>query len=85
MFSKMYNHMCKHYNKYSFVANFLMAVSMAGLGFLGILNSQLATNMLIGWGVLFASLYGVGKLIDQEIDDLDKVGAHCDVNGKCGK
>ncbi len=31
-----YKHICKHYHLYSFIANMLNAVSMAGLALLGV-------------------------------------------------
>jgi hypothetical protein len=76
MLNKAYTHLCKHYTKYSFVANSLIAISMAGLSLLGLLTQTLTMTYLIGWGILFALMFGLGKLLDQEIDDLDKVRKH---------
>ena len=78
---KFYRHLCKHYHTYSFVANTLNAVSMAGLALLGVLTDTMTVAWLIGWGVMFAFMFGIGKLLDQEIDDLDKVKEHTD--GDC--
>lgn len=74
--SKIYKHLCRHYHLYSFIANLLNAVSMAGLALLGILTDTLAVAWLVGWGFMFAMMFGIGKLLDQEIDDLDKVKQH---------
>lgn len=78
MVNKIYIHICKHYHLYSFIANMLIAVSMAGMALLGILTNTMTVAWLIGWGVMFAVLLGIGKLLDQEIDDLDKVKEHTD-------
>lgn len=78
---KFYRHLCKHYPMYSFTANMLNAVSMAGLALLGVLTDTMTVAWLVGWGVMFAFMFGVGKLLDQEIDDLDKVKEHSD--GDC--
>lgn len=86
---KLYKHICKHYALYSFIANMLSAVSMAGLALLGVLTNTMATTWLVGWGIMFAIMYGLGKLLNQEIDDLDKVKEHDyddpENNGKCNK
>lgn len=84
MTGKLYKHICKHYSTYSFIANMLNAVSMAGLALLGILTDTMTVTWLVGWGLMFAAMMGIGKLLDQEIDDLDKVKEHecestCDV------
>jgi len=82
--NKVYKHMCKNYHLYSFVANGLIAVSMAGLALLGVLTDAMTVAWLIGWGIFFAMMFGIGKLLDQEIDDMDKVKDHenentCDI------
>lgn len=74
--NKFYKHICRNYHLYSFIANLLNAVSMAGLALLGILTDTLAVAWLVGWGFMFAIMFGIGKLLDQEIDDLDKVKQH---------
>lgn len=84
MFKKAYKHICRHYHAYSFIANTLNAVSMAGLAFLGILTDAMTITWLLGWGFFFAVMFGIGMLLNQEIDDLDKVKEHncessCDV------
>lgn len=76
--SKIYKHLCRHYHLYSFIANLLNAVSMAGLALLGVLTDTLAVAWLVGWGFMFAIMFGIGKLLDQEIDDMDKVNKHSD-------
>lgn len=74
--NKFYAHMCKHYHLYSFIANLLIAVSMAGLALLGVLTNSMTVAWLLGWGFFFAMMFGFGKLLDQEIDDMNKVKEH---------
>lgn len=76
---KFYLHMCKHYHTYSFVANGLIAISMAGLAFLGILTNAMTITALICWGGLFAVIFALGKWLDQEVEDMDKVAHHDEV------
>jgi hypothetical protein len=76
MWNKVYKHICKRYHLYSFVANALNAIGMAGLALLGILTDTMTVAWLFGWGFMFATLFFIGKLLDQEIDDLDKVKEH---------
>jgi hypothetical protein len=76
MGKKFYKHLCRHYQLYSFIANMLNAVSMAGLALLGVLTDTMTVAWLVGWGVMFAVLFGAGKLLNQEIDDMDKVKEH---------
>lgn len=76
MSKKFYVHLCKHYQTYSLIANILNAVSMAGMSLLGILTSTMTVTWLVGWGIMFAAMLGIGKLLDQEIDDMDKVKEH---------
>lgn len=76
MLDKFYRHMCKHYHLYSFTANMLNAVSMAGLAYLGILTDTMTLNWLVGWGIMFAVMFGLGRLLNQEIDDMNKVKEH---------
>lgn len=81
MLHRLYNHMCKHYHLYSFTANMLNAVSMAGLAYLGVLTDTMTMNWLVGWGIMFAVMFGLGRLLNQEIDDMDKVKGHnCESN-----
>lgn len=79
---RLYCHIRKNYHMYSFIANLLIAISMAGLTLLGVLNDTFTAAMLISWGVVFAVMFGVGKLLDQEIDDIDKVKEHTN-DGSC--
>lgn len=76
MLKKFHNHMCAHYSVYSLIANLLNATAMAGLAYLGVLTDTIALNWLVGWGIMFAVMFGLGRLLNQEIDDLDKVMEH---------
>lgn len=82
----LYKHMCKHYRLYSFTANALIALAIAGLALLGVLNTVLTVQMLITWGAVLAAIYAVGKWLDQEVDDLDKLRKHeCELPIQCVK
>lgn len=78
MFRKLYNNIRKHYHRYSFMANMLIAFSVAGLAFLGVMINMLEYKWILIWGLTLALMFGFGKLLDQEIDDLDKVREHQD-------
>lgn len=85
MASKIYKHLCRHYHLYSFTANLLNAISMAGLALLGVLTDTLTIAWLVGWGFMFAIMFCIGRLLDQEIDDLDKVKQHQDCDKGSGE
>lgn len=72
----IYKHLCKHYTTYSFIANMLNAISMAGLALIGVLTDVMAVTWLVGWGVMFAVMFFIGRFLNQEIDDLEKVMEH---------
>lgn len=73
---RLYKHLCKHYTAYSFIANMLNAISMAGLALIGVLTDVMAVTWLVGWGVMFAVIFFIGRFLNQEIDDLEKVMEH---------
>jgi hypothetical protein len=68
--------MKRHYHLYSFIGNSLMALSLGGLALLGLLTNVMTAAWLFGWGLMFALVFAIGKVIDQEVDDMDKVTAH---------
>lgn len=76
MAKKIYDHICRHYHLYSFIANMLNAVSMAGLALLGVLTDTMTVTWLVGWGIMLAAMFGIGQLLNQEIDDMGKVKEH---------
>lgn len=76
MLDRFHAHMCAHYASYSLVANVLNAVALSGLAYLGLLTDSMAMNWLVTWGIMFAVMFGTGKLLNQEIEDLDKVMEH---------
>lgn len=80
MKDKIYKHICLNYHTYSIAANTMIALAVAGFALLGILTTTLTATVLVAWGVFFAFVYCIGKLIDQEVDDLDKVASH---DGRC--
>lgn len=71
-----YCHLNTHYSAYSFAANLLTALSLAGLAFLGVLNTVLTTVALIVWASVFCLTYLFAKWLDQEVDDIDKIKGH---------
>jgi hypothetical protein len=71
--SKFYIHLLNHYAAYSVASNILIAVAMSGLALLGVLNSVLTPYALIVWGLILAAMYSVGKWLDSEVDDADKI------------
>lgn len=80
--------MLKFYGVYSFLANSLVAISVSGLTLLGVISTSTTVAVLITWGVIFATMFAIGKWLDQEVEDLDKVGKHdhhADGGGRCGK
>ncbi len=82
----LYEHMRKHYRLYSFTANMLIALAIGGLAFLGILNTVLTVQVLFTWGAVLATVYVVGKWLDQEVDDLGKLREHeCEIPIRCVK
>lgn len=87
MTKRFYLHLGKYYSRYSMLANTLIALALAGFALLGILSTALTVVMLATWGGVFAGLYAVGKLLDQEVDDLEKVKGHMryedNGNAKC--
>lgn len=76
MLRQIYTNIKNHYHLYSFIANTLMAVAMGGLALLGLLNNVMTVGWLVGWGIMFALIFVLGKIIDQEVDDIDKVGKY---------
>lgn len=79
----IYKHICMNYHAYSVTANAMIALAVAGFALLGILTTTLTATVLVAWGGFFAFVYGIGKLIDQEVDDLDKVASHGSCNIEC--
>lgn len=69
----LHQNMRDHYAIYSFVANVIVALAIAGFALLGVLNTVLTVSALVTWAIVFAALYSVGKWLDQEVDDLDKL------------
>lgn len=85
---RLNSHMLKFYGVYSFLANSLVAISVSGLTLLGVISTSTTVAVLITWGVIFATMFAIGKWLDQEVEDLDKVGKHdhhADGGGRCGK
>lgn len=69
---KVYSHICKYHKYYTRASNIFIAISMAGLALLGVLNTVLTVSALILWGMFFAGMYALGKFMDQEVEDFNK-------------
>lgn len=80
-----YCHINMHYSMYSFFANILTALALAGLAFLGVLNSVLTTVAIVVWASIFSTAYLLGKWLDQEVDDIDKIKGHMPDDCGCDK
>lgn len=81
----LYCHINTHYTAYSFTANALTALALSGLAFLGVLNSVLTTVAIIVWASIFSIAYLLGKWLDQEVDDIDKLKGHMPDDCGCDK
>jgi len=60
----------KTYSFLSLVANLLIALSISGLGVMGVLSSQVAFGTLAISASILGLLGAVGRLIDQSYDDM---------------
>lgn len=71
--SRFYKAIKDQYSFWSTLTNAMIAFGMVGFGLLGVLSPLITSFALIGWGVFIALTYFVGKFLDQQIDDMDKV------------
>jgi len=51
------------------LGNFLVALSISGLGVIGVLSSDIAFPLLAGLAISFGLFGLVGRFIDQQIED----------------
>lgn len=61
----------KSYSFLSMLGNFLVALSISGLGVLGILSSDIAFPVLSVLAISFGLFGLVGRFIDQSIEDIE--------------
>ena len=59
----------KSYSFLSMLGNFLVALSISGLGVIGVLSSDIAFPLLAGLAISFGLFGLVGRFIDQQIED----------------
>ena len=59
----------KSYSFLSMLGNFLIALSISGLGVLGILSSDIAFPLLAGLAISFGLFGLIGRFIDQTVED----------------
>lgn len=68
---KNWKQLLKTYSFLSLVANAFIAISVSGLAVLGVLSSELAFPVLATTGAILGVMGAVGRLIDEEIEDLE--------------
>ena len=69
---KNWKQLLKTYSFLSLVGNALISISISGLAVLGLLSSNMAFPVLATTGVILGVLGAVGRLIDEEIEDVSK-------------
>lgn len=60
----------KSYSSLSIIANVLVALSISGLAVLGVISNVLAIPLLVGLAITFGLVGLVGRVVDQELDDV---------------
>ena len=60
----------KSYSFLSMLGNFLIALSISGLGVIGVLSSDIAFPLLAALAISFGLFGLVGRFIDQSLDDV---------------
>lgn len=68
---KNWKKLLKTYSFLGFVANTLIAISISGLAVLGLLSADIAFPVLATLGIILGIAGAVGRLIDQEIEDIE--------------
>ncbi len=58
----------KSYSFLSMLGNFLIALSISGLGVIGVLSSDIAFPLLAGLAISFGLFGLVGRFIDQQLE-----------------
>lgn len=59
----------KSYSFLSMLGNFLIALSISGLGVIGVLSSDIAFPLLAGLAISFGLFGLIGRFIDQQLED----------------
>lgn len=70
---KFYKVVKEQYSFWSTLTNAMIAFGVAGLTLLGVISPMLTTLALVVWGVLLSFTYFLGKFLDQQIEDMEKV------------
>ena len=60
----------KSYSSLSIIANILVALSISGLSVLGVISNVIALPLLVGLALALGLASLLGRIIDQELDDL---------------
>lgn len=61
----------KSYSFLSMLGNFLIALSISGLGVIGVLSSEIAFPLLAVLAISFGLFGLVGRFIDQSVEDVN--------------
>ena len=61
----------RSYSFLSMLGNFLIALSISGLGVIGVLSSDIAFPLLAGLAISFGLFGLIGRFIDQSIEDIE--------------
>ena len=59
----------KSYSFLSILGNFLIALSISGLGVIGVLSSDIAFPLLAALAISFGLFGLIGRFIDQQLED----------------
>lgn len=60
----------KSYSSLSIIANILIALSVSGLGVLGVISNAIAIPLLVGLAITLGLVGLLGRVIDQELDEV---------------
>lgn len=60
----------KSYSSLSIIANILIALSVSGLGVLGVISNAIAIPLLVGLAITLGLVGLLGRIIDQELDEI---------------
>lgn len=60
----------KSYSSLSITANILIAISVSGLGVLGVISNAIAIPLLVGLAITLGLVGLLGRVIDQSLDDV---------------
>lgn len=62
----------KSYSSWSIIANILIALSISGLGVLGVIASEVALPIILCFAIPLGVFGLLGRILDQGLDDIKK-------------